>query len=395
MTPALAVFRKEMIEALRDRRTIVVALVLPVLIMPVATLGIPYLAERQAAEFEDRPASVAIVGGEHARALVDYGVQREWIRPVAVLDPSRALLARTVEAVLIIPAGFVGALSKGGAKVTIMYDETDTASRVARERLQRLVATYSVSLTEQRLLRRGLTLSDLAPIEVDERNVASKSRLGGLLLAGLLPFFIAVWAVLGGQYAALDVGAGEKERRTIEALLVTPPPRWALAAGKFLAITVAGLGAVLVVIAVTLLTLRLGATMRLGELDRTVVEISPPTGALLIVTALALVAFLSAVELALSLVARSVREAQQYFTPVYLLFTLPAMAAQFLEGWARSNATYLLPGLNTVFALRGLLLGEWRWAHLGLAVLSTAVYTLPVLWFCARVLGREPIIGRS
>lgn len=395
MAFALAVFRKEMIEALRDRRTIIVALVLPLLMMPVATLGIPYLAERQAAEFEDRPAAVAIVGGEHARALVDYGVQREWIRPVAVRDPPRALLARTVEAVLIIPEGFSDALSKGTAKVTIMYDETDTASRVARERLQRLVATYSVSLTEQRLRRRGLRLRDLVPIEVDERNVASKSRLGGLLLAGLLPFFIAVWAVLGGQYAALDVGAGEKERRTIEALLVTPPPRWTLAAGKFLAITVAGLGAVLVVISVTLLTLRLGAAMRVGGLDRTVVEISSSTGVLLVVTALMLVAFLSAVELALSLVARSVREAQQYFTPVYLLFTLPAMAAQFLEGWARSSATYLLPGLNTVFALRGLLLGEWQWTDLALAVLSTAVYTVPVLWFCARVLGRDAVVGRS
>lgn len=395
MAAALAVFRKEMIEALRDRRTIIVAVVLPLLMMPIATLGVPYLAERQAAEFEDRPATVAIVGAEHGRALVNFGVQREWIRPVDVRDPPRALASHEVEAVLMIPAGFVDALGKGAAKVTVMYDESDTASLVARERLQRMVATYSVSVTERRLLRRGLRLQDLAPIEVDERNVASRTRLGAVILAGLLPFFIAVWAVLGGQYAALDVGAGEKERQTIHALLVTPPPRWALAAGKFLAITVAGLGAVLIVIAVTLSTLRLGALVRLGALEQTVVTMSPGTGVLLLVVALALVAFLSAVELALSLLARSVREAQQYFTPVYMLFTLPAMAAQFLGGWARSPWTYLLPGLNTVFALRGLLLGEWRWDHLLLAVASTAIYTLPILWFCARALGRERLLYRS
>ncbi|MBI2972561.1 MAG: hypothetical protein HYY39_02080, partial [Armatimonadetes bacterium] len=146
MPAALAVFRKEMIEALRDRRTIIVALVLPLLMMPIATLGVPYLAERQAAEFEDRPATVAIVGAEHGRALVNFGVQREWIRPVDVRDPARALASHEVEAVLMIPAGFVDALGKGGAKVTVMYDESDTASLVARERLQRMVATYSVSV---------------------------------------------------------------------------------------------------------------------------------------------------------------------------------------------------------------------------------------------------------
>lgn len=389
MTAWPAVFRKELIEALRDRRTIVVALILPVLMMPVATLGIPYLAERQATELEDRPALIAVIGAEHARALVALGVRREWIRVIEVKDPSRALQDRNVEAVLLIPQGFLKTLAGGRASVTVMYDESDLASRVARERLQRLIATYSVEVTERRLERRGMTRRDLAPIDVIERDVASRTRLGGLLLAGLLPFFIAVWAVLGGQYAALDVGAGERERRTLEALLVTPPPRWAFATGKFLAITMAGLVAVLVVIIVTLLTLRIGAAMRLAGLERASITISPLTAVLLLGVALALVGFLSAVELALSLAARGVREAQQYFTPVYLLFTLPAMAAQFLEGWARSAWTYLIPGLNAVFALRALLVGDWRLEHLALAAISTVLYTVPVVWLSAWILGRE------
>ncbi len=391
----LAVFRKELIEALRDRRTIVVALILPVLMMPVATLGIPYLADRQAAELEDRPAVITVIGAENARGLIALGLRREWIRVVDVNDPARAVQNREVEAVLIIPRGFLETLADGKASVTVMYDESDLASRVARERLARLIATYSIEVTERRLERRGLTRRDLAPIDLIERDVASRTRLGGLLMAGLLPFFIAVWAVLGGQYAALDIGAGERERRTLEALLVTPPPRWALAAGKFLAISMASLMAVLVVIVVTLLTLRLGAAMRLAELEKASITISPGAAGLLLLVALALVGFLSALELALSLAARGVREAQQYFTPVYLLFTLPAMAAQFLEGWARSWWTYLIPGLNAVFALRGLLLGEWRPEHLALAVISTALYTLPFLWMCAWILAREPVASGS
>jgi sodium transport system permease protein len=211
----------------------------------------------------------------------------------------------------------------------------------------------------------------------------------------LLPFFISVWAVLGGQHAALDLGAGEKERRTLEALLVSPPTRWQLSAGKFLAVTVASLVAVLMVIVTTLVTLRMGASWGLAELQRTAVAISMGPAMLLILVAALLVAFLSAVQLALSFYARGVREAQQYFTPVYLLLSLPAMAAPFLEGWEKAWTTYLIPGLNATFVFRELLLGNVSWSALALTTLSTAVYAVIALATAVWVLGREPLVLRA
>jgi len=252
-----------------------------------------------------------------------------------------------------------------------------------------------VNLTEQRLRARGLTRRDLAPVLVQARNVADERRLGAVLLAGLLPFFISVWAVLGGQHAALDLGAGEKERRTLEALLVTPPGRWQIAAGKFLAVTAASMAAVLMVIAVTLVSLRLGAAWGLSELRRAAVVISAGPAALMIVVALLLVAFLSALQLALSFFARGVREAQQYFTPVYLLLSLPAMAAPFLEGWGRVSWTYLVPGLNAVFIFRQLLLGTASWTHLLLSLISTAVYTALALAAGVFFLRQEAVLLRT
>ena len=266
---------------------------------------------------------------------------------------------------------------------------------VARQRLAELVGSYTILVTEGRLRAKGLTREDLAPIEVRERNVADERRLGGVLLAGLLPFFISIWAVLGGQHAALDLGAGEKERRTLEAILVSPPSRWQLSMGKFLAVTVASLAAVLMVIVVTLVTLRLGASWELAELHRTAVVISLGPAVLLILVAVLLVAMLSAVQLALSFYARGVREAQQYFTPVYLILSLPAMAAPFLEGWEQHWATYLAPGLNAVFVFRGLLLGSLSWSALALTVISTAVYTAAALAVAVWMLSREPALARS
>lgn len=390
-----AVFTKEMVETVRDRRTVIVALVLPVIMMPVVTLGIPYLAQRQQAEIEQAPARVAVAGWVHAPQMVQLGIDEGLIAPVEVADPAEAVKSGQVDAALLIPAEFSRRLVGGKAGVTIVYDEGVIASSLARERLQRLVAAYGVAVTERRLRQRGLSKDDMAPIEVTERSVANRRRLGAVLLAGLLPFFIAVWAVLGGQYAALDVGAGEKERRTLETLLVTPPSRWALAAGKFLAIAAASMAAVLMVIATTLVSLRLGAQLGLADLQRAVVTISGGPAALIVLVALVLVCFLSALQLALSFFARSIREAQQFFTPVYLVLSLPAMAAQFLEGWQRSGWTYLLPGLNAVFTFRGLILGSLQWQHLLLTVASTLAYMALALWLAVRFLRSEPVGARG
>ena len=389
------VFRKEMIETLRDRRTIIVALLLPVVMVPVVTLGIPYLAQRQKKAIEHTPARVVVTGRVYAPELVAFGVTRALIRPIEVAQPIQALTDARVDAVLEIPSDFTQRLAAGRAVVTVIYNTGETSSLIARQRIQDLLASYSAAMTEGRLRARGLSSRDLAPIAVQERTVADERHLGGALLAGLLPFFISLWAVLGGQYAALDLGAGEKERRTLETLLVTPPSRWVLAGGKCGAVAAVSMAAVVVVMAVTLVSLRLGAAWGLTELQRGMGAISMGRAVLLCVVAFVLVIFLSALQLALSVFARSMREAQQYFTPVYLAFTLPAMATQFLEGWGRWSWTYLLPGLNAPFAFRALLLGTVHWGQLSLTVLSTALYAAMALWLAVHFLRQEPVVNRG
>ncbi|MDQ7843212.1 MAG: ABC transporter permease subunit [Armatimonadota bacterium] len=390
-----AVFAKEVLETIRDRRTVIVALLLPVVMMPIVTLGIPFLSQRQQREREEAPAVVAVVNGRAARELVGLGVRRRLIAVAGAADPRRALLDGEVDAVLRVPSDFSARLARGPVQITVLYDEGRAESVLARQRLQETVALFNAGLTEPRLRARGLSRADLTPVRLSAENVADERRLGAVLLAGLLPFFISVWAVLGGQYAALDLGAGEKERRTLEALLVTPPSRWQLVAGKFLAVTAASSVAVFMVIATTLATLRLGAGWGISELERAAVVISAGPAVLMLLVAFALVSFLSALQLALSIYARGIREAQQYFTPVYLLLSLPAMAAPFLEGWAEVWWTYLAPGLNAVFVFRQILLGGESWIALGLTLVTTAAATALALAAAVRLLRTEAAAARG
>lgn len=390
-----AVLRKETLETIRDRRTVIVALLLPVVMMPIVTLGIPFLSQRQQQEREGTPAAVAVVNANAAAALVQLGVREGLIRVVRVENPRQALIDRRIDAVLQIPEDFARRIARGPVEVTILFDEGEAASVVARQRLQEMVSRYTSVIAERRLRARGLSRADVDPVTITARNVADERRLGAVLLAGLLPFFISVWAVLGGQYAALDLGAGEKERRTLEALLVAPASRWQLATGKFLTVMAASMAAVMMVIATALVTLRLGAHWGISELQRAAVAISAGPAVLMIAAAAVLVAFLSALQLALSIYARGLREAQQFFTPVYLLLSLPAMAAPFLEGWGDVTWTYLLPGLNAVFIFRQLLLGTAQWGHLVLTLGSTFVYTALALAAAVYLLHQEPVVVRG
>ncbi len=129
--------------------------------------------------------------------------------------------------------------------------------------------------------------------------------------------------------------------------------------------------------------------MGLADLARTSVSLSFGSTVWLVVVSTFLVAFLSAAQLALSFLARSMREAQQFFTPLYLGATLPAMAAPFLEGWERSAWTYLIPSLGPIFALRGLLIGSLTPAHLALALASAAIFGAATLVVAVRAVVGE------
>src|SRR5256712_5576816 len=320
-----AVFLKEMLETLRDRRTLVVALVLPVILMPVVTLGVPYLAERQRHQRETVASRVAIVGGSFAPDLIREGEAQGLIRRVDAADPIRALLVGRLDAVVEIPPDFAAHVQTGNGQVTIVFDESQAGSVVARQRLQDVVAGYAARLAERRLRSRGFPRDDLPPSHAASRSVADQRRLGGALLASLLPFFIAIWAVLGGQHAALDVGAGERERLTLDTLLVAPPSRWVLTLGKSLAVAAASLGAVVVVIAATLVSLRLGAAWGLAELRRASVVISVGPALWILIVSGLLAGVLCGGPLAGRPFGRSLPWAPRYFSPLYPLSSLSSI----------------------------------------------------------------------
>ncbi|HKV46118.1 MAG TPA: ABC transporter permease subunit [bacterium] len=389
-----AVFAKEMLEALRDRRTLLVMVLLPAFVMPLATLGIPYLQQRQQRVLTTTTPSVAIVG--QAPGLIHMAYTTKLIHPMRAADPVKALRERRVLAVVRVPPKMEAIIARDGqVRVDIQYDASDSESQVARDKVVALISRYSQQVVARRLLARRLNPADLLPVVLGEHSVATQRQLSGLLLAGVLPFFMAMLAVVGGMSVAVDLAAGEKERGTLESLLVSPPSREAIVLGKFLTVLTASMGAVIIVVISMMLSLRWGYPVLLPATRQLNVSLPLGTGAVVLVVALLFAALVSAVQLAVSIYARSPREAQQYVTPLYFVIVMPALAVQFISEMQGRAWIYLLPVLNTFFAFRELLLGTINWGHLLLTCISSMFYAAVVLEIAIALFSRESVIFKT
>ncbi|MDR7455588.1 MAG: ABC transporter permease subunit [Armatimonadota bacterium] len=347
---ARAVAAKELLEARRDRRTLVAAVLLPAVTMPLVVLAMPLLLQRQQQAVRDRPARVAAVG-PGAQALAAAGQAAGRLRLVDAADARQALLVGLVDAVV----EDTGEATGRSRRLALLFDGSRPASAAAVEKLLAVTARIAQHELEDALRARGTTVTEVLSISMDARDIASPERMGGALLATVLPFFVAVWALLGGQYAALDVGVGERERGSLEALLVTPPARTALVAGKFLAV----LGPALLALGVmlTAATVSLAAGGRWLPTGPVRIALGPGQIAQIGTVGLALAALLSAGQLAVSLVARTLREAQQAFAGLYLAVAIPSMAAAMVDEGLPGQLGAVIPVFNAAVAFRHILLG--------------------------------------
>jgi sodium transport system permease protein len=360
----------------------------------VVTLGIPYLEQRQQHMIRTVTPHVAVVG--QAPNLIHLAYTTKLITPVQTADPDKALRDRRVLAVLKLPSNFETLVARDAQPhVGVLYDASNPESVAARVRVIDLISRYSQSVVARRLIVRRINPKDLLPVVLDERNMATQRQLSGLLLASLLPFFIAMWATVGGMSLAVDEAAGEKERGTLESLLVTPPSREAIVVGKFLSVLTASVGAVLVVVIAMMVSLRWGYPYVLHTSQKLNVSLPVGTAIVMLGVAVLFAALMSGVQLAMSIYAKSPQEAQKFITPLYFITVLPALAVQYITEWQASAWAYILPVLNTFFAFRELLLGTVNWGHLVLASVSSAFYAALAVELAIMMMSRESVIFRT
>jgi sodium transport system permease protein len=383
---ARIVFRKELRETLRDTRTLLVMIVVPVLLYPALLIASEQLALLGQRQLERDPAPVGVVGDVDSLFL-GFLVDQEELLLREVGDPEEAIRSDSVSAVAIF---LDGPGMDDNSSVLLLYDAADDQSRRGREVLSMTLGAWRDTLLARRISERGLPEGFARPLVVADSSVALPEELGGYALGRFLPMLLVVMTLLGTFYPAIDLAAGEKERGTLETLLTAPIPPGQVVAGKFLTVTVVGLMSAALNLGSMLLTFQTG----LFQLNQAIqIEFSLPLGSVMVIfaTLFPLAVMFGALFLGIAVRSQSFKEAQNALTPVYMIALLPALLPLF-PGIEISPFLAVLPVAGVSLFFRELMAGDATLFLGSLALLSSLMYASAALIFAADSFGREEVL---
>jgi len=356
---------KELRETLRDRRTLAVMVLFPLVVYPLVSLVTAQVLAARVARVESHVARVALSGPP---ALVAELRGR-------LASPDLALAGAATDADLAASRVDAVAEVKPGKPPTVRlaYDETREESAAARDRVTRLLEAPADAVR------------CAPPFAVVATGIAPRAQVSGYLLSKVLPLVVVVMVMLGAFHPAIDITAGERERSTLETTLSAPIDRSALMAGKVLAVaTLASLTGVLNLASMSLTVLE-GTRLVAGS-EKLAIPWVRAAAAFAVVPPTAFL--FASVMVAIGALARSYKEAQTLLTPVYFLCMAPALTAG-LGDFPLTGVTAFVPGVGVTLLARDLILGRASIA-LTLAVLaSTALYGAAALALAARLYDSE------
>jgi sodium transport system permease protein len=378
---AWTIYRKEIVDALRDRRTLLTVLASSVLMGPLVLLAISALVASLEANAEQR--EVAIAGIERAPTLVNFIARQTYTAKPAPADYEQRLRKATLaDAVVVVPPDFEAALVRGDAPIVeIVADSANQRSQASAARVARLLDGFSRERALLTLALRGVSPDALEPVRVAERDLAS-TQTRATQITGMLPFFVLMAVLTGALNAALDTTAGERERGSLEPLLMNPAERWVLVLGKWGA--VASVGMLIAVLACT--SFLPGQWLLRSDTLAAMFQYGVRELLLFLVVLLPFAAAASALLMAVAIRCKTFKEAQASTTVVMLAASLLPLINVFSLG--EESAWYLwVPALAQNVLMTHVLKGEALGAdRLAPPLLVCAVIAAGAVWFVARTL---------
>jgi sodium transport system permease protein len=374
---AWIVIRKELTEVFRDRRTLM-AIGLAALATPLVLFVISDVSTRTATQMYRVGYSGDIPTG------LDILLRAAGLQLEVVADPAAAARKQVDLGVAFRPG-----------EIDEYYDPTRQSAQIADQRLQTILGQYEASQAAAALKSLGVDPGILTPLKLITHPLSSPvEAASNAFLSFFLPYILITMILTGGFSAALDSSAGERERRTLETLLLTPAPRSQLLLGKIVAITVVSLAAAVVAIGSMFVALSQISLPGSGSTS-THITLSPAAVPVMVGLALLIAFSFSSVTLALGTLAKSFRQGQAYVTPLYFITILPASIILFIPDFNPNLAYYLIPILNAVLVLRDAIVhNSVSWAALAVTAISLLA-TGAISWFAAlRLFTREALLTK-
>jgi sodium transport system permease protein len=396
----MTVFKKEIKDIVRDRKTLLTSIFVPIILMPVIFLLIGGGTAKLTSEMREN-ITVALTRASYSEAAQGFLARLAEQDPNIIIvdpvdDPWEAINSKKAKLVVSIDGDFEQKLKDlQPFNLHLYYDNSQSRSGGAAGTLEAAIDSLNKSIAHERLKGMNIDPAILTPVVIEFENV-SRTGDGNMILMMTLPMLIAMLVAVGGIPAATDLVAGEKERMTFEPLLTTKPGRLSILMGKYLTINLFSFASVISTLIGMLIAFMINPnslSMGEGEIGRFSVE----PGALLmclIVTLLLGMTF-SGIQLAISTYARSFKEGQTYLSLLMIVVMVPAYATMMVTPSDIQTFMFLIPVINTVSAFKLILGGVANYTGLALAIASSLVYVTISLLGAAAMFRNEKYLFRS
>ncbi len=397
MKTIIVIFKKELKDTLRDRRTLITMVVIPLLLFPIL-IGISSRVMRsQMKQAEEKTLKIALLTHGNAAEFRQMLMSNKSVQVIEGLTPdtARSLIERdSLNAFIEFTQDFdkdVADLKSGN--VTLYYKMTEQTG-IEKQRLTGLLDGFEQRLMEDRLKKLNLDQSIMKTIDIKEKNLASAKEQIANVIGGFLPYLFIIFCFMGSMYPAVDLAAGEKERGTLETLLTSPASRMEILLGKFGVVVLTGI----LTAAIAMVGLYLGIVQTKEippELFKAIIGILELRSVLLLLSLLLpLTIFFAAVLLSLSIIAKSYKEAQSIISPMMIVIIVPAFIG-LMPGMNLDATTALIPILNVSLATKAIIAGKIPPLMLTETYLSLIFFAALSLYICAKFFGNESTIFRG
>lgn len=310
---------KELLDLFRDRRTMLLSLLMGPILIPALILGLGSMAEKKARTQMESTLELPVVGAEHAPNLVAFLKGRNIEAQPAPEDPDAVVRDQDADVILRIPAEFGEQWRDSRpARVELIHDSSRQNSAIPVRRVSEALLEYSRTVGVLRGVNRGVSPEAAFAVQVAQRDVATPESRRGMMLA-FLPYILILLSFLGGAHLVMDSTAGERERQSLEPLLATPASRSAIMSGKILAACLFGMLSLLLVV----LALKFSFSMAPGPLR--LVDVSTPVILKLLLVLLPMVLIGTTLLTLISATVKSMKEAQGYMSMLMFLPIIPTI----------------------------------------------------------------------
>ena len=360
MNIIFSIFKKELTDVLRDRRTLFFMIVIPVIVMPLIFIGSIKFQEYQSKKSDEKVLNIGLINKTSDSQIRDYLLDQKGVYLVEDIDLDSLELGiknDSLQGGLYIHKNFINDISANAmGEVEVYYKSSDLMSK-AKNRIYNALDIYKNEVVSERLSEFNVDKGLLEPLDIINKDMSTKKETIGKAVGGLIPYMLVIFIFLGAMYPAIDLGAGEKERGSLETLLSSPATKFEITVGKLMVVSLAGMVSGLIsVVGISAPFYFLGNIP--DQIKSTVLEIiSPFIIVSVIILMIPIAIFFASMLLSISFYARSFKEAQSLMGPLNIVIIVPLMLT-LGPGIEIDHITALIPLINVGLLTKEILAGS-------------------------------------